>query len=511
MSGLPIHTLLAAWRNCVHKWPRKVGAVCDGQSHTYEALDERIRRLAWHMQTRFSITKGDRVAIAMPNCLEFLLTYWAAIRLGAVVVPINIRMEARGIQFILNETEAKALFVHDETWKLLKEAREGVDSIATVVGCGLAEDGVESFAPLVEAAEGDAEDADVAPDDLAVVVYTSGTTGDPKGPMLTHDNLIYNIKNTIYSHSFRHEDVHLLVVPLFHCTGLNSIITSAAYQGATVVIAPRPNVAELAPMMAEHRVTTFLGVPTLHYFLVNMKTLDQYDLSCLRLIAYSGSPMPSATIRALREKFPGVWLHNFFGLTETISITNVLSDCDANERPQSVGPALSDVGMKIIDDNGVESPVGEIGELCFHKTNVVQGYWRRPGLLEESIAGDWFRTGDFALVDDQGYLYLKGRKKDMIIVGGENVYANEVEIVVCAHEKVLEAAVVGVEATGMLSYLGEIVKAVVVAKPGVELTEREIKRHCAERLPTYKAPRIVEFRDALPRTPSGKVRKRDLV
>ena len=510
MSGLPIHTLLDVWRNCVHKWPRKVGAVYEDVGYTYAELDERVRRAAWHMQTRFGVEKGDRVAIAMPNCIEFLLTYWATIRLGAVVVPINIRMTAKGINFILDETEAKALFVHDEAWKLMDEARQGVESIQTLVGCGVEADGVEDFAPLVESADGEAQAAEIDPDDLAVVVYTSGTTGDPKGPMLTHDNLIYNIKNTIYSHSFRHEDVHLLVVPLFHCTGLNSIITSSAYQGATVVIAPRPNVPELVPMMAEHKVTTFLGVPTLHYFLVNMKTLDQYDLSSLRLIAYSGSPMPAATIRALHERFPRVWLHNFFGLTETISITNVLSDCDALERPESVGPALTDVGMMIIDENGEEVPPGEIGELCFHKTNVVQGYWRRPGLLEEAIVGDWFRTGDFAQVDEKGYLYLKGRKKDMIIVGGENVYANEVELVLCAHDKVLEAAVVGVEATGMHAYLGELVKAVIVPKPGEELAELEIKRHCAERLPTYKAPRIVEFRDALPRTPSGKVRKRDL-
>jgi acyl-CoA synthetase (AMP-forming)/AMP-acid ligase II len=509
-SGLAIRTLLDVWCNCLEKWPRKAGAIYQDRAWTYAELDQAARRLAWHMQTRFGVAKGDRVAIAMPNCVEFLLTYWAAIRLGAVVVPINIRMEARGIAFILNETEAKVLFVHQENWKLMQQALAGAGPVRRLVACGFKTDDAEAFGALIERAVGESTDADVQPDDLAVVVYTSGTTGDPKGPMLTHDNLIYNIRNTIYSHSLRHEDVHLLVVPLFHCTGLNSIITSAAYQGATVVIAPRPDVTELVPMMARHKVTTFLGVPTLHYFLVNMKTLAQHDLSRLRLIAYSGSPMPAATIRALRRAFPGVWLHNFFGLTETISITNVLSTCDADDRPDSVGPALPDVGMKILDDQGVELRPGEVGELCFHRYNVVQGYWRRPSLLEQSFSGDWFRTGDYALVDEQGYLYLKGRKKDMIIVGGENVYANEVEHVLCAHEKVLEAAVVGVEATGMLAYLGEIVKAVIVCKPGEKVTDLEIKRHCSGRLPTYKVPRIVEFREALPRTPSGKVRKRDL-
>jgi len=508
-SGLPIRTLLDAWTNCVEKWPHKTGAIYEDRAYTYRELDGMVTRLAGAMNARFGVGKADRVAIAMPNCIEFLITYWAVIRLGAVVVPINFRMTERGVNFILNETEAKALFVHKDAWALLNRARQGVASISAVVSCGFEADGCQPFADLAaNAAETPA--AAIHPDDLAVIVYTSGTTGDPKGPMLTHDNLIYNIRNTIYSHSFRHEDVHILVVPLFHCTGLNSIITSSAFTGATVVIAPRPDVSELVPMMARHKATTFIGVPTLHYFLVSMKTLDQHDLSRLRLIAYSGSPMPAATIRALRERFPSVWLHNFFGLTETISITNVLSNVDAAGRPDSVGPALPDVGMRILDESGRELPPGEVGELCFHKTNVVQGYWRRPGLLDQAITGDWFHTGDLALVDELGYLYLKGRKKDMIIVGGENVYANEVEMCLATHEKVLESAVVGVEATGMLAYLGEFVKAVIVPRPGAAPTEQEIKRHCASRLPTYCQPRIVEFRESLPRNPSGKVIKREL-
>ena len=510
MSGVPIRTLVDVWTNCVGKWPRKVGAIFEDKPYTYAELDGTVGRLASAMRDRLGIEPGDRVCVAIPNRIEFLYTYWAAIRLGAVVVPINFRMAARGVNFVLRETEAKALFVHQEAWKLLDEARQGVDAIENVVTCGVEAEGCVAFEDLIASGSGSARPADVSPDDLAVIVYTSGTTGDPKGPMLTHDNLVYNIRNTIYSHSFRHEDVHILVVPLFHCTGLNSIITSSAFTGATVVLAPRPDVTELAPMIARHRATTFIGVPTLHYFLVSMKNLEQHDLSSLRLIAYSGSPMPASTIRALRDKFPGVWLHNFFGLTETISITNALSDCDADEKPESVGPALPDVGMSIIDERGNECPPGEIGELCFRKENVVQGYWRRPGLIEESIAGEWFRTGDFALVDEQGYLFLKGRKKEMIIVAGENVYANEVELCLCAHESVLEAAVVGAQATGMLAYMGELVKAVVVVRPGETLTELDVKRHCSERLPSYKVPRVVEFREALPRSPSGKVLKRAL-
>jgi acyl-CoA synthetase (AMP-forming)/AMP-acid ligase II len=240
-----------------------------------------------------------------------------------------------------------------------------------------------------------------------------------------------------------------------------------------------------------------------------MKDLPNYDLKSLRLIAYSGSPMPPETIRRLRARFPGVWLHNFFGLTETVSITHVLSDCDADTRPESIGKVLPDVGQKIIDDAGKEVPAGTIGELCFHRSEVIREYWKRPDLLKQSMAGEWFRTGDFALMDEEGYVWLKGRKKDMIIVGGENVYALEVENVLVSHEKVLEAAVVGVQATGVRAYLGELVKAVVVRRDET-LTESELRRFCSEKLTSYQVPQIVEFRDALPRTPSGKVMKAEL-
>ena len=198
-------------------------------------------------------------------------------------------------------------------------------------------------------------------------------------------------------------------------------------------------------------------------------------------------------------------------LTETISATHVLPDQDADTRPDSIGKLLPEVYQKIIDEEGNEVPPGVVGELCFHRSNVVQGYWNQPGRLEKSIVDGWFRTGDLACMDEEGYVHLKGRKKEMIIVAGENVYALEVENALYAHDGVLEAAVIGVPAIGARAYLGELVKAVIVPKEGVVLTEVEIKRHCAERLPSYKVPQVIEFREKLPRNASGKVVKRELL
>ena len=498
------------WRNTVVKFPHKPAAIWEDRRYTYAELDAQIAALATHLSTDVGLVRGDRLAIAAPNCLAFYLTYWAAMRLGVILVPVNTRLRPDVMAFVLNETEARALIVHKDLVDAIAGIRGELKHVERLITVDREMADATTFDALLEGVDAPAPACEsLTGDDVAVIVYTSGTTGLPKGPVITHGNLLYNIKNTIIPHSFRHEDVHMLVVPLFHCTGLNSIITTSAYLGGTVLIAPYPNVKELVSLIERHHVTTFLGVPTLFHFMTAMKDLAKYDLSSLRLIAYSGSPMPRGTILRLREKFPHVWLHNFFGLTETISITHVLADCDADLRPGSIGKVLPDVGQTIVDDEGNAVPPGTIGELCFHRSEIIREYWQRPGLLEESISDGWFRTGDFAMVDDEGYVYIKGRKKDMIIVGGENVYALEVENVLLSHGKVVEAAVVGIEATGARAYLGELVKAVIVpSEPS--LTELGLKRFCSERLASYQIPQIVEFRDSLPRTPSGKVKKSEL-
>ena len=510
MNGLAILTMRDVWKNAVGKWPSKAAAIWEDGGHSYREIDEQSGRLAWRLAKDFGVAKGERVAILSGNTPAFYMTYWAVMKLGAVLVPINTRLRPEVMAYVVDNAEPACLICDREQREALELFLGGVAKKPGVVTVGYERAGAATFESLVEGGGGTVSEAELGEGDLAAIVYTSGTTGKPKGAMIRHGNLLYNIRNTIIAHSFRHEDVHMLVVPLFHCTGLNSIITTSAYLGGTVVIAPRANVGELVPMIARHRVTTFLGVPTLLYFVCAMKDLGSHDTTSLRVIGYSGSPMPMATIRKLREKFPGVLLHNFFGLTETVSITNVLPSCDALRCADSVGPALPDIGMKVIDEQGEELPRGQVGELCFHRSNVIDGYWRQEGLLEESMTGEWFHSGDYAVIAEDGYVYVKGRKKDMIIVAGENVYATEVESALLGHEKVLEAAVVGVEATGARTYMGEAVSAFVVTRPGEELTANELKRFCTERLASYQVPQFIQFVKELPRNPSGKVLKNEL-
>ena len=509
------------WDNAFAKLPNSPAAIYRGQTWTYGELDDEVARVAGYLRDELGVERGDRVAIAMPNCLECITLYWATLRLGAIVAPVNIRLRDEELAFVISNIAPKVVAVHRETPEAVVAATSDCDCVEAVIGVetevGSGPTGVsglrEQATDYAEAASHSARaqtSPDIAPDDVAVVLHTSGTTGEPKGAIMTHEALQFNVKNAIFAHSFRHEDVHLLAIPFFAPTAAYSLLTSSAYLGSCICVAARPDIGEIIDLIQTHRCTTFIGVPTLFHLFVSDPRVKQADLSCLRLIAYSGSPMPARTITRLRERFPGVALHNFFGLTETISITHVLPSVNAADRPDSIGKALPEIYTRITGEDGEDVARGEVGELCFRRENIIPGYWNRPGMLEEAIADGWFRTGDFARVDEDGFFYVQGRKKDMIIVAGQNVYALEVEKVIYTHEKVRDAAVIGVPATGVRAALGELVKAVVVPQPGEELSELDIKRHCTEHLPSYKVPQIVEFRDELPRNAAGKVMKREL-
>jgi long-chain acyl-CoA synthetase len=322
--------------------------------------------------------------------------------------------------------------------------------------------------------------------------------------MITHGNVLFNVKSTIRGHGFLPEDRHILVVPLFHVTGLNTIMPTAFHQGASVVVTAAISPREVLALIDRHRATTFFGVPTTMILLAQTPDIAEFDLCSLRLIAYSGAPMSVRTIQQLRLLFPGVKLHNFFGLTETTSCTTVLPDHQALVRPESIGRPVPGLEPKIVDPSGHALPAGEVGELLIKGPSVVTGYYRRPEATAEAIVDGWLHTGDTAYIDPEGYVFLQGRTKELIIVGGENVYPVEVENVLTRHAAVAEVAVVG----HPHKVLGEVVKAVVVLRAGAAADERELKRHCVQALASFKVPQVWEFRDSLPRNPSGKVVKR---
>lgn len=494
------------WESAPDRHGDHIGAICGGREYTYRDLHHTTQRLSAAYAQRFGLTRGSFLAIAMPNCVEFYLAYWAAVRMGIVVVPINTRLLPREMLGVVQDVGAALLLTHEDIWPSL----EGLELPTPVAGVGIDAPGVTPFDELA-AFDGRLEPfPDIQPDDLMLIMHTSGTTGKPKGAMVTHADLLFNIRIAIQAHELSADDAHLLVAPMFHCTALYSMLPSSALLGSRVVIAPAPDLNEIVNLIEAHRCTTLFSVPTMFHFLASRPDIDRRDLRSLRLLAYAGAPMPIGTIKRLRDKFPWAKLHNFFGLTETIAMTHVLPDQDADTRPDSIGKLLPGIEQKIVRENGADAAPGEVGELWFHKQNVVADYWNRPGLMDRSTSGDWFRTGDLAAADENGYVYLKGRKKDMIIVGGENVYALEVESVIRQMPEVEDVAVVGAPATGFREAMGELVKAVIVCKPDAALAELDVKRFCNGRLAGYAVPQIVEFRDALPRSPSGKVVKHEL-
>ena len=489
-----------------------------GRELSFEALKEASACVASALHQRFSIAPGSHVAMLLPNCVEILPIYFGILRAGCVFVPINARLKSEEFQFIAGDCDAQAVFVHPATWKPAQEALKAMQWSKPVIAVGF-DKAPENTIPFTDLLVGrDAvpvpppsktDGTGVSPcsrEDVAAIIYTSGTTGRPKGAMLTHGNILFNVESTLAGHEFRAADVHLLIVPLFHVTGLNTIMPTALFQGSPMVVSASIDPEEVVDTIERYKCSTFVGVPTTFYLLANLRDLKREKLQSVRLICYSGAPMSPLTIQRLREMFPRVELHNFYGLTETTSVTTVLPDSQALSRAESVGLPPPGLQLAIMDDSDQPLPAGELGELCVKGPSVLKGYYKRPDATAEAIRDGWFHTGDTAFIDTDGYVFLRGRKKELIIVAGENVYPIEVENVLCAHPSVQEAAVFGRPDPA----LGEVVHAVAVLRPGQTITERELRAFVNVRLAAFKQPRTIIFMEKLPRNPSGKVMKREL-
>lgn len=500
-----MRNLIDLWTRAVADHASRTAVIYDGRAYAYTELDRMVRSFAAALCDDYEIAPGDRVALVMPNCLHSIVCYLGCIRVGATALPINIRLKPGEMRFMLEDAGARLLVVHESLWEAVSEAIAGLESIEAVVGVGFGNGAVRNVSDMLSDGRECPPHA-AAAEDVAAIIYTSGTTGLPKGAMITHGNVLFNVQATIAGHGFRPDDVHLLVVPLFHVTGLNTIMPTAFYQGATLVISPDPSPGNVLDLIQRHHCTTFFAVPTTMILLVQTPGIETRELPSLRLLAYSGAPMPVRAIERLRELYPGKLLHNFFGLTETTSCTSVLPSDQALIRPESIGRVVPGLEVRIVDDAGEALRPGQVGELLVKGPSIVKGYYNRPEATAEAIVDGWLHTGDTALMDEEGFIFLQGRKKELIIVGGENVYPVEVENVLTRHPAVAEAAVIGQPH----AIFGEVVRAVVVLRPGHEATERDLKRWCSDQLASYKVPQSFEFTAALPRNPSGKVVKRQL-
>lgn len=486
--------------------PNKIALTEGDQKLTYAQTMEQAEVLSSRL-AESGVSPGDRVALLFPNCIEFCIAYFAILRLGAIVVPLNNRLAPKEFAYIVNDCSPSTLILGYQFWDTYQQFKQDVERIPNLIYAG--EEPKKDtlfFADLVAPLKGKgANSPKIDPDTEACILYTSGTTGLPKGAVMSHRNIFTNARNCGAHIGYRERDITLIVVPLFHVTGLNTQLVALFYVGGSVVIMRDYNTTDMIKLLAKHRVSTLITVPTMYALMLVNPNLEKVDLTSLRSLQYGGAPMDSQTILSLQKKL-GVDLYNCYGLTETSSLSTVTPACDALRKVASVGIPVSEVQLRIVDEFGNDVAVDVIGEIWIKGPNVIPKYWNKPEATEKDLADGWLRTGDYARIDDEGFVFIADRKKDMINRGGENIYSIEVEAAIMAHPKVLETAVVPRPHT----IFGEVVHAFIVPAPGQEPTEDEIIEHCKKLIADYKVPASISFSDELPRNPGGKVLKNRL-
>ncbi|HEY6473313.1 MAG TPA: long-chain fatty acid--CoA ligase [Acidimicrobiales bacterium] len=485
--------------------PEHAMTVFEGRVTTYREMAERAGALAAGLHAR-GVTRGGVVGLLSYNCPEFLETVFAANYLGAIAMPINWRLAAAEVRYILEHSEARALVCDGALVDLAGEATVGLES-ALLRSCidPEAPDGwttleeLRSVTPVVERVSTDS-------DDVHRLMYTSGTTGRPKGVMITHANLAWKNLAHLVEFGFTADDLGLACGPLYHVGALDLTTTSLIAAGATTIIHRSFDASAVVDELERSRVTTVWLAPAMVNAIMALPDIEQRDLSSVRVIINGGEKMPIPLIERIQRVFPSAWFADAYGLTETVSGDTFLDRENIVRKLGSVGRPCLHLDLEVWDDRGHPVAAGEPGEIVMRGPKVFKGYWRDPDATAKAFDGGWFHTGDIGVMDEDGYLFIVDRLKDLIVSGGENIAGSEVERVLYEHPAVLEVAVVGRRDDRW----GEVPIAFVVLRPGEAVGVDDLIAHCAGLLAKFKVPKDVTFLDALPRNPSGKVLKREL-
>jgi long-chain acyl-CoA synthetase len=477
--------------------PDEIAVKLDDAAFSYGLLDNASQRVSAMLKSK-GVGPGDRVGIMLPNVPYFPALYYGVLRAGAVVVPMNVLLKAREVGFYLADPQVKLLFA----WHGFIEAAEAGAKAAGGVDVVSVEPG--EIEGVIFAHEPDEDVADRAGDDTAVILYTSGTTGKPKGAELTHDNLRNNVSVAVGLFDLGVGDVIFGGLPLFHSFGQTCTMNAAICCGATVTLLPRFDPGKALEILERDACTIFEGVPTMFGALLHHPDRADYDVSSLRCCASGGASLPVEVLHGFETCF-GCKVLEGYGLSETSPIAS-FNHPDRERKAGSIGTPIAGVEMKLVDDDGNEVAQGAIGEILIKGHNVMKGYFNQPEATAEAIKDGWFATGDMARVDEDGYFFIVDRKKELIIRGGYNVYPREIEEVLYEHPAVREAAVVGVPD----AELGEEVGAAVALKDGASVGTDELRAFVKEQVAAYKYPRTIWVVDELPKGPTGKILKREI-
>jgi long-chain acyl-CoA synthetase len=476
--------------------PDHVAIKLDDVELTYAALDGASAHIAGLLAEQ-SFQPGDRVGIMLPNVPYFPVVYYGVLRAGGIVVPMNVLLKKREVAYYLSDSGAKLLFA----WHgFAEDAEAGAEQAEAE--CLLVEPG--EFEQQVGAASPETAVADTADDDTAVLLYTSGTTGQPKGAELTHANLTLNARGSAELFDVGSEGITLGALPLFHSFGQTCGLNATISDGGTLTLLPRFEPGKALEIIQRDKVNVFQGVPTMYGAMLHHSDRERYDVSSVQLCSSGGSAMPVELLRGFEEAF-GCKILEGYGLSESSPVAS-FNHRDRERKPGSIGTPIKDVEMRVLDEDGNEVDQGEVGEIVIRGYNVMKGYWERPEETAETIVDGWLHTGDMGRVDEDGYFYVVDRKKELIIRGGYNVYPREIEEVLYEHPAVREAAVLGVPH----DEYGEEVGAAVVLKDDAEATPDELRDYVKDQVAAYKYPRVVWLVDDLPKGPTGKILKREI-
>jgi long-chain acyl-CoA synthetase len=491
--------------------PQRIATVFGERRQSFQAFGDRVARLAGALRA-LGLQPGDRVGVLALNSDRYLETMMAVWWAGGVLNPVNVRWSVPEIVYSLDDCDTTLLIVDDRFLPLVEGIRATTRRAPTVIQAGddARPDGVLSYEALI-ATTAPVADAWRGGEDLACVMYTGGTTGFPKGVMQSHRNLWTGaIQRLAETNALRGRSA-LHVAPLFHIAGLGRAVMQFI-AGESHVLVATFDAAEVLRVIEREKIAEVLLVPAMIQAMLAHRDFERYDLSHVQRLGYGASPSAGAMVEQLRAKLPHVALTHAYGLTEICSSAasnppeNHSDEARASGLSRSVGRATFAVTVRIVDAQGNEVPRGTVGEIILRGPSVMQGYWNKPAETAQALRDGWLHTGDAATMDEQGYIYIVDRIKDMIVSGGENVYSAEVENVIAQHPSVAMCAVVGVPH----AQWGEAVHAVVVVKPGAKLGDDELRAHCRELIAGYKCPKSVEFRDALPLSGAGKILKREL-
>jgi fatty-acyl-CoA synthase len=486
--------------------PDRLALVDDttGLRYTYRQLNERANRCAYVLRHHYGVGKGDRVAILAKNRIEYLDALFATGKLGAILVPLNWRLAAPELAYMLDDSTPRVLIADAEFAPVVAELRAHTLTEAMLWLGDPARDGDRHYDALLECADSSPVSTEVAPADPHLILYTSGTTGRPKGAVLTHQVMVWNSLNTNVGWDLHADDVSIIHTPLFHTGGINVLTIPIFHVGGAMVLMREWSPQRCLELIQQERVTIFFAVPTMFQMLLDAPMFGQTDFSSVRFFISGGAPCPVPLITAYQQR--GVPFRQGYGLTEVSVNCFTLNPEDAIRKAGSVGRPIFHLDARVVAEDGREVPQGQIGELWLRGPTVCAGYWNNSEATAATITDGWFHTGDLVRVDDDGYYYIVDRKKDMYISGGENVYPTEVERAIYEHPAVAECAVIAVSD----DHWGEVGRALVVTRAEMTLTAEELIQHCRERLARYKVPKSVLFLPELPHTSSGKILKPEL-